>query len=63
MTDTEQLHQDFLSEFTQLLQRYNAEFEMLEGVPEVFFHGVWDENGDTIRSQSAFALPNFIGPQ
>ena len=28
MTDTEQLHQDFLNDFTELLKKYNAIFEV-----------------------------------
>lgn len=62
MTDTEQLHQDFLRDFTELLQRYNAEFEMLDGLPEVFFHSVLDDGGDEIRGYSTFNLPNYINP-
>lgn len=62
MTDTNQLHQDFLHDFTKLLRQYNAEFEVMDGIPEVFFNGVWDENGDTIRPHSYFNLPNCINP-
>jgi hypothetical protein len=62
MTDNNQLHQDFLRDFTELLQLYNAEFEMMEGIPEVFFNGVWNEDGDTIRPQSNFNLPNYVNP-
>ena len=59
MTDTEQLHQDFLREFSELLQRYDAEFEVCEDVPEVFFHGIY-QDGETIRPFSYITLPRYI---
>jgi hypothetical protein len=62
MTDTNQLHQDFLNDFTELLQLYNAEFELMEGIPEIFFHYISNENADVIREHSNFNLPNYINP-
>lgn len=62
MTNTEQLHQDFLQDFTELLQRYNAEFEMMEGIPEVYFQYICNEDADVIREYSTFNLPNYINP-
>jgi len=62
MTNTEQLHQDFLRDFTELLQRYNAEFDMCDDTPEVFFHYISDENADIIREHSTLNLPNYINP-
>lgn len=62
MTDTEQLHQDFLNDFTELLKRYNAEFEMIEGSPEVYFHYICNEDADVIREHSDFTLPDYINP-
>lgn len=62
MTDKEQLHQDFLRDFTELLQKYNAEFEMVDDVPEVYFHYICNEDADVIREHSDFILPNYINP-
>lgn len=62
MTDTEQLHQDFLRDFTELLQRYNAEFDMSDDNPEVYFHYICNENADIIREHSTLNLPNYINP-
>ena len=61
MTDIEQLHQDFLRDFNELLQRYDAEFEVAVNVPEVFFHGIY-QDGETIRPYSYIILPNYINP-
>lgn len=62
MTDTNQLHQDFLRDFTELLEKYNAEFEVVDGIPEIFFHYIWGEDVDVIRECSHFNLPNYINP-
>jgi hypothetical protein len=60
MTDTEQLHQNFLRDFTELLQRYNAEFELCSsGVSEICFFGIY-EHGETIRPYSYFTLPSIL---
>jgi hypothetical protein len=63
MTDTQQLHQDFLRDFTELLQRYNAEFERGYGhygeTAEINFSGIY-ENGETIRPYSYITLPPFL---
>lgn len=56
MTETEQLHQDFLNDFTELLRRYNAEFEICDNNAEIFFYG------DEIRSYSYINLPYYIKP-
>ena len=61
MTDIEQLHQDFLREFNELLQRYDAEFEVYEDVPEVCFRGIY-QDGETIRPWSDMTLPRYINP-
>ena len=62
MTDTEQLHQDFLRDFTELLKKYKAEFDMVEDKPEIYFHGGQVEGQDNLRSYSFFTLPNYINP-
>lgn len=63
MDDTQQLHQDFLQDFTELLQRYNAEFERGSGhygeTSEIFFNGIY-EDGETIRPYSYITLPSFL---
>lgn len=62
MTDTKQLHQDFLREFNELLQRYDAEFEVMSDNPEVFFRGIY-QDGEMIRPYSYLTLPSYINPQ
>ena len=63
MADTEQLHQNFLRDFTELLQRYNAKFERGSGhygeLSEITFNGIY-ENGETIRPYSDFTLPSIL---
>lgn len=63
MADTEQLHQNFLQDFTELLQRYNAEFERGSGhygeLSEISFAGIY-ENGETIRPYSYLTLPPIL---
>ena len=61
MTDIEQLHQDFLREFNELLQRYDAEFEVYEDSPEIVFNGIY-QDGETIRPWSDMTLPRYINP-
>lgn len=61
MTDTEQLHQDFLRDFSELLQRYNADFGVYEDVPEINFNGIY-QDGETIRPFSEITLPRYINP-
>jgi hypothetical protein len=61
MTDTEQLHQDFMRDFSELLQRYGAEFEVYDGIPEIFFRGIY-QDGETIRPYSEITLPRYINP-
>lgn len=58
----EQLHQDFLRDFTELLKKYKAEFDMVEDTPEVFFHGGQVEGQKGIRDWSSFVLPKYINP-
>lgn len=55
MTDNEQLHQDFLRDFTELLQQYVAAFEVCDGIPEIQFHGIY-QNRETIRPYSYITL-------
>lgn len=59
--DTEQLHQDFLRNFNELLQRYNAELDHDDGTPVIYFHGIY-QDGETIRPYSEIALPRYISP-
>lgn len=60
MTDTEQLHQNFLRDFTELLERYTADFERGSGhYAEITFIGIY-ENGETIRPYSYLTLPPIL---
>ena len=71
MTETEQLHQDFLKDFTKLLKKYNARFEvedMGDGynshrVPCIGFNSQYDNVSDyLVRDYSTIELPNYINP-
>jgi hypothetical protein len=61
MTNTEQLHQDFLRDFNELLKKYKAEFEVYENSPAIHFHGIY-QDGETIRPWSDMTLPRYINP-
>jgi hypothetical protein len=61
MTDTEQLHQDFMRDFNELLKRYDAVFELYDGIPEINFNGIY-QDGETIRSYSEITLNTYINP-
>jgi hypothetical protein len=71
MTETEQLHQDFLKDFTELLEKYNARFEveyMDDGyfshkVPCIGFNSQYDYVSDNlVRNYSTIELPDYINP-
>jgi predicted protein tyrosine phosphatase len=71
MTETEQLHQDFLRDFTELLKKYNAVFEVEETsngynshrVPCIDFPSNYDYTSDKlVRDYSNLQLPDYINP-
>lgn len=69
MTDTEQLHQNFLNDFTELLRRYNAIFEVNDYGDGYNSHRVacieFISNyyaSDKPRDFSEFQLPDYINP-
>lgn len=62
MNESEQLHQNFLHEFTELLKKYKAEFEMMDGTPEVYFHYILNGDLGITREHSNFIIPNYINP-
>ena len=62
MNDPKQLHQDFLQDFTELLKKYKAEFEIMEGIPEVYFQYILNGDSDIVREHSIFIPPNYINP-
>jgi hypothetical protein len=71
MTDTEQLHQDFLKDFTELLEKYNAIFEMGDTGEDYYSHRVacieFSSNYDyvsdkLVRDYSTLQLPDYINP-
>jgi hypothetical protein len=68
---TEQLHQEFLCDFTELLKKYNARFEveyMDDGyyshrVPCIEFNSQYDYVSDNlVREYSTIELPDYINP-
>lgn len=66
----EQLHQDFLNEFKQLLEKYGSTFEVCDigteyysnRVPCVQFSSQRDESGSMVRDFSQLELPDYITP-
>ena len=61
MTDQQQITDAFMSDFKELLHRYNATFDVYEGTPEIDFNGIY-ENGNMLRPYINFQLPNYINP-
>jgi hypothetical protein len=71
MTNTEQLHQEFLNDFTKLLEKYNAIFEMGDTGVDYYSHRVacieFSSNYDyvsdeLVREYSTLQLPDYINP-
>jgi hypothetical protein len=69
-TQTEREIQDaFMSEFQEMMTRYNAEFEMQDvgrdwnsyHVPVIYFRAIYDNEGNVIRQESEFTMPRYIG--
>jgi hypothetical protein len=60
----------FMSDFRDLLRRYNAEFDMYDAGgsyypdmrPEISFNGIYTSVGETVRPYFDFDLPQFISP-
>lgn len=71
MTNTEQLHQEFLDDFTKLLKKYNAIFQMNDTGLDYYPHWVacigfpsnYDYVSDElVREYSTLQLPDYINP-
>ena len=69
MTDEQQEIIDaFMSDFTELLRRHNAIFDVCEGddyTPasvEIEVRAIYDENCDQVKPWTNFQLPNYINP-
>ncbi len=69
-TQTEREIQDaFMSEFQEMMTRYNAEFEVQDvaphwssyHVPVIYFRAIHDNEGNVIRQESEFTMPRYIG--
>ena len=61
MVETDQLHQDFLKDFTELLEKYNASFEIYTDGPHIVFTSQYDYMSDKlVRGYSTIQLPDFI---
>jgi hypothetical protein len=50
-----------MRDFNELLKRYDAVFELYDGIPEINFNGIY-QDGETIRPYSDITLPNYINP-
>jgi len=71
MTNTEQLHQEFITDFTKLLEKYNAIFEVNDygdgytshRVACIDFPSNYDYVSDElVREYSTLQLPDYINP-
>ena len=70
MTDRQELIDSFMSDFRDLLRRYNAEFGMYDHgsgyqpdrIPQIDFNGIFTEDGEMVRPYFDFDLPQFISP-
>ncbi len=65
MTNKEQLHQNFLKDFKELLEKYDAIFQVsdiIDGcVPSIVFPSYYDyENDRLAREYSILEIPNYI---
>lgn len=67
MTDTRK--EDFLAEFTALLKKYGAEFNvgddgqsygMHSGIATIDLQSTYEENGDIDKPYTYFELPTYI---
>jgi hypothetical protein len=59
----------FMTEFQEMLRRYNAVFEVYSDndgfdnctpFADINFNGIYDEDGNTIREPSEFQMPSYI---
>ena len=69
MTDEQQQITDaFMRDFKDLLRRYDADFDLLQGddyihaTAEIDFKSIYDENHNQVRPYINFQLPNHINP-
>jgi len=64
MTDSNEIRQNFIRDFEELLQRYNADFYRGSGyygeTAEIYFNGIYTEDGETVRDCSDFIMPDQI---
>lgn len=66
--NSQEIKEAFMAEFQEMLRRYNAEFDIVdvgscyfpENVPEIYFNGIYDEDGNMIREPSEFQMPSYI---
>ena len=64
----DQLRDAFVAEFRELLNRYNADFTIVDRggdfwqnwAPEVYFNAEWDADGNTTRQSSEFFLNDYV---
>ena len=50
-----------MRDFNELLKRYDAVFELYDGIPEIYFNGIY-QDGEVIRSYSEITLNTNINP-
>ena len=57
-----------MTEFQEMIRRYDAIFEIVDigveyssnNVAEIYFNGIYDEDGNVIREPSDFQMPCYI---
>jgi hypothetical protein len=66
MTDQQQITDAFMSDFKELLRRYNAVFDLCsedcDTHADIDFNLIYDENHNMVRPYINFQLPNYINP-
>ena len=70
--DNKQITDAFMQDFTELLKKYNATFEVyidndgfdnFTPIADVDFNAVYDDEGNTVRPYINFHMPDWIKPK
>lgn len=61
--DPQQITNEFMRDFEKLLRRYDATFEVCDGIAEIDFNGIYDMYNNEIRPYINLPLPNYINPK
>ena len=61
--DPQQITDAFVRDFEKLLCRYDATYEVCDGIAEIDFNGIYDMDGTPVRPYINLQLPNYINPK